>query len=479
MTEVINAMDSKKRTSFFVIIGGVALLFIAATVWLLMPKYSPVLEGLDEQMATAAIAKLDEQGVMYELTQTADGTTLMVDQNVAEKLRVTLTESLGLPDVQGLELFDNADYSMTDFSQDVTYKRAIQGELARTISSMPGIKTARVHITFAPKRLFSANKSEAKASVYLEQLPEANIGNEQVLGIKRLVANAVDKMLSTNVAVFDKNGLELNPPDEQGLTANLSKKYETKLQIEQMLTEKAYRILTLFVPPESVAISVDAALNFDQKRKTTQGFATGQNGQGLVVREKESKVSATPSTNKPEESKDVSLSQERETEYRHGQETEETVYSSGEIESLSVGIAVNADLTDEQLLKLKQVLAAGMGIDEARGDTFALEVLNITLPTANTNQQGDTNQANIGTIANSNANDVAATPVANITNTDSAVSLTNDSSKFMAVGAIVLLIVLIGGAVGLSRYKTAQKQKREKLLLEVNEWLAQEEDVYA
>ncbi|MFC3121539.1 flagellar basal-body MS-ring/collar protein FliF [Agaribacter flavus] len=477
MTEVLNAMDSKKRLSFFVLMGVGAVLFLAAVVWILSPKYSPVLEGLDEQTAAAAIAKLDEQGVIYSLAQTANGTTLMVDQEIAEKLRVTLSESLGLPDVQGLELFDNADYSMTDFSQDVTYKRAIQGELARTISSMPGIKSARVHITFAPKRLFSENASEAKASVYLEQHTNFSITDEQVVGIKRLVANAVDKMLATNVAIFDTSGAELNSPDEQGLSASLNKKYEAKLQVERVLTEKAFRILSLFVPADSIAISVDASLNFDQKRKTTQGFATGQDGQGLVVREKESRVSAQPSNDEEEQSIDVSLSQERETEYRHGQETEETVFSAGEIESLSVGIAINADLNEAQLNKLRQVLAAGMGINLTRGDTFALEVLDIANPPVESQLFEDSQlltDTELEHAAPSNVEKVDTGAVIQ----NKPVYLLSSNSNLILFLVLAFVVLSILTALGLVRHRALQKKKREKLLLEINEWLEQEDKAY-
>ena len=466
MVEVIQTLDAKRRNTLLLSLVAILVLFIAAAAWLLSPKYNNLFEGMDEQSAAKTIARLEEQGVPFEVLQMRDGNTIKVPQEQVERLKVTMSAELGLPEVQGLELFDNADYSMTDFSQDVTYKRAIQGELARTISNMPGLKSARVHVTFAPKRLFSSQKQPAKASIYVEQVENVALAKAQVEGIKKLVANAIEKLEPQNVAVFNHKGEQIGLTEASSFSNQLDKKYQAKLALEERLVEKAYRLLTLSISAEKIAVSADVVLNFDKRTRTKQGFAANGNGEGAILRQKETSVTREPQDKRLANS-DGTVSREKETEFTHGQEREETVFSSGEIVNINVGVAISESLSDDHVSKIKQVLVAGLGIDTFRGDKIAVEVLPVFSPAIN---QVRANIDSASTPQTSNPQPAQYKQV------EMAQNLTG------VLGAkwwLLLLLLPLPAALAFKRYHHKQKQRREALLLEVKEWLQTRDEHYA
>ena len=341
---------------------------IAGGVWILQPVNQVLFNGLDDKTTAKAVAFLEQNSIPHEVTENTQGNDIWVDENQASSLKVKLKTELGLPDVQGLELFENADYSMTDFTQQVTYKRALQGELARTISSMPGVKSARLHITFANKALFKSRQQGAKASVYVE-LTENGFGPHQVKAIQRLVANGVENLSPESVAVFGSDGVQLNQTTGEEVQSGTGNKMELKAQFEQNLTDKAYGLLSLVLPAENLSISVDVSMNFDQKKRMTQDVARRGDDQA-VTRRKESFTRDTDTR----QSEPV-VSKNTEVEYIHGKNTEETVYATGRIQRIAVAALTTIPLSMAEVAKVRNVLSAGLGLQTQRGDQLAVEVI--------------------------------------------------------------------------------------------------------
>jgi flagellar M-ring protein FliF len=464
MVEIIRTLNPSKKRALYGSLLLVLIVFALGVFWLMKTNYESLFEGLDQTTASLAIRQLEEKKIPFRVSQSIDGNTISVPKEYVETLRVTLVEEMGLPDAKGLELFDNADYSMTDFSQDITYKRAIQGELARTISSMPGVKAARVHITFSPKRLFSADQQAAKAAVYVEQIVEVKLSAPQIQGIQKMVANAIERLEPLNVSVFDENGIELNVNEDANINSQIDKRYQAKYMLEQKLTEKAYRLLTLSISPDKIAVSVDVTLNFDQRKKMIQGYANNTKGEGAIVKQRETSVTKENTKNNFA-SDSPTLSREKETEFLHGKETEETVYSSGEVEKVTVGVALGEDLSPEQVIKIKEVLSAGLGINSYRGDKLSVEVINIAA----------TAMPQIKLDADSQP--IKKTPLETTPSTTQKEILTQN--LFSVSGnywwLILLLIVPITWVVNKKRLGS---QKREAMLIEVKEWLEKEGNIY-
>jgi flagellar M-ring protein FliF len=151
------------------------------------------------------IEKLKEGNVPYRLKE--GGGTVEVPQELVYDMRLELARE-GLPrgGGAGFELFDKSSYGMTEFLQDVNYQRALQGELARTISSLNEVEEARVHLTIPKNRLFISEEEAAKAAVVIKLRRGANLNQEQVKAISSLVSGAVKGLTTDSVQIVDTTG---------------------------------------------------------------------------------------------------------------------------------------------------------------------------------------------------------------------------------------------------------------------------------
>lgn len=129
------------------------------------------------------VAKLKEQKVPYKLG--LGGIVIYVPKEKVNEIRLNLASQNALPGNTGVgfELFDKTNYGMTEFMQNINYKRAIQGELARTINQMPEVKSSRVHIAIPEKTLFTDKEKNVSASIFLNLKPGRVLSKEQINGI--------------------------------------------------------------------------------------------------------------------------------------------------------------------------------------------------------------------------------------------------------------------------------------------------------
>nr|7CIK_A Chain A, Flagellar M-ring protein [Aquifex aeolicus VF5]7CIK_B Chain B, Flagellar M-ring protein [Aquifex aeolicus VF5] len=150
----------------------------------------------------AVVTELDKEGVKYKISP--DGRTIYVPENVARELRLKLAAK-GVPrkGIVGYELFDKSGIVLSRFQQLVNFKRAIEGELAKTIMSLDCVEFARVHIVLPEKSLFIREEEEAKASVFLKLKPGCELTPEQVKAIRNLVSGSVENLKPSQVVVVD------------------------------------------------------------------------------------------------------------------------------------------------------------------------------------------------------------------------------------------------------------------------------------
>ncbi len=457
MVDIIREFSPAKRVLFFSSVMLLLAVFIVTAIWLLVPIQKPLFERMDEQSAAQAIAYLDEAQIPYNVMETANGHAISVSEEQVERLKVTMSSDLGLPKVQGLELFENADYSMTDFTQEVTYKRALQGELARTITVMPGVSSARVHITFAPKKLFSNTQEKAKAAVYLELLEESKLDEAQVNAVQVLVANAVENLEMKNVAVFSDDGLLLTKSGEDSNLKSMDKQLAAKHELEQRLITKAYKLLSLAISPENIAVSVDVILNFDQRKQMVQDYIANAEGEGAIIRKVESEQNQQNNPTHSRKTENV-LARESETEYQHGKRTEEVIFSSGEIKVMNVAVALRENLDKKEVATIKELLVAGLGVNSYRGDNIAVAVLKPKI------SAGKIIPEEIPIIPNDST--LNGTEIS----TEQKVQVPESwIIQFNAWWLLTLLI--IPGAWVFSRRPALNEHEREQLLLEAQQWL--------
>ena len=167
-------------------------------------EYVTLYNGLEADEAGTIIEKLKSSKVPYKISEA--GKVISVPSDEAEEVRLQLARE-GLPrSGVGYEIFDKKTWGMTDFVEKINYKRALEGELARTIGELKEMESVRVHLVLPVERLFKEDKSEPSASVMLKLKPGYNLSSSQALGIAKLIAHSIEGLSTSNVTIIDFNG---------------------------------------------------------------------------------------------------------------------------------------------------------------------------------------------------------------------------------------------------------------------------------
>ncbi len=199
---------------------AVTALLVLAGLWSLVrwnreSDFKPLFTGVAPEDAAAMVQKLKESGTDYRLPE-GGGSILVPSARVAE-LRLEFAAA-GLPKTGriGFELFDKANLGATEFSEHVNFRRALEGELERSVMSLAEVEAARVHVTFSKDSVFLESQQPAKASVLVKLRPGAHLAPANVQAIDNLVASAVEGLSPDAVSVLDMNGNLLGRPKAQG-----------------------------------------------------------------------------------------------------------------------------------------------------------------------------------------------------------------------------------------------------------------------
>jgi flagellar M-ring protein FliF len=238
LIKIWNAMTSTQRFMSVAFLSLSIVLLLIVSVIASRPKMDVLYSGLAADDAGAVINKLQEQGIPYEIS--GNGSVIKVPSNKVAELKIAMAAQ-GLPQsgTVGFEIFDKNTFGMTEFSQRVQYQRAIQGELARTISQLDAVSAARVHITIPSPTVFKNEDSKPSASVVVKLRPGRDLETESVAGIVHLVASSVEGLRPENVTVVDTHGNVLSAAvrDATGLDPRLSaSQLQLKSQYEQQLS---------------------------------------------------------------------------------------------------------------------------------------------------------------------------------------------------------------------------------------------------
>lgn len=361
--------------------GGVAF-------WAYRPDYQVLFADMAPQDAAAVVAELDKLKTPYQLAD--NGNTILVARDQVYKTRLkVMSKDIPLHGAVGFEIFNNADFGVTDFVQKVNYQRAIQGELTRTILSVDEVASARVHLALPEQGLFKKAAAKPKASVTLTMKPGHALEPAQVSGIQRLVAASVPDIVPADVTVLDQHGVALTraaggDAGSDGALAQL----DSKRSSEEYVTRKVAQVLDrTFGPGEAIA-SVDMALNLDEDKVTTDevlpGRGTSATGSaaGVVVRERHTAHDDPPAAGAGTAAVQGGGVSSAEAEYQVGRRVEQLSVAAGTVKRMTVAVVVKKPLNEEQRAQLREVIALAAGINPARGDAIVVTSLDSLMPGA-------------------------------------------------------------------------------------------------
>src|SRR3954468_12424585 len=219
MTQLRTLVQNMTPKGRLMAAGSILAVLVLAFLMMRMasaPSYSTVMAGIDPKQTGKITQALDAKGVKYEIRN--NGTAIAVDKGQIADARIALAEK-GLPNSAqpGMELFDKQKLGPSDFQQQVTYQRALEGQLASTIGQIDGVGGATVQLVLPQDQLFQDQQSQAKAAVLLSGSGQS-LQPGAVRGIAQLVSGSVKGLDLNNVSITDSTGQLLWPNSEAGAT---------------------------------------------------------------------------------------------------------------------------------------------------------------------------------------------------------------------------------------------------------------------
>ena len=245
---------------------------IAVLIWGGRTDYSLLYGNLDTAEAGRVTQALDSSSVQYKISQ--GGGAIYVASSQVHQMRMQLATQ-GIPKGEGIgyELLDKNTLGMSDFMQHANYNRAVQGELARTISKFNGIDSARVMIVSPENRLLIDPGRHPTASVFLTMRRMSRPASETVSAIQMLVANSIEGLSVNHVSVVDNTGNVLSVHAEDGsLIAVTSSRLRARQEVENYLAKKVETMLEKVVGTGNVVARVSADINTDSETITQEVY---------------------------------------------------------------------------------------------------------------------------------------------------------------------------------------------------------------
>lgn len=457
---------------FITLLSLLLAALVYSLIWAFKEDYQVLFSDLNPQDASAMVAELDHLKTPYKLSD--NGTTILVESESVYKTRLKLIgKGLNLNGSVGFELFNNSEFGMTEFAQKVNYLRALQGELERTIAGFDEIKLARVHLVLPESSLFKRKQAKPKASVMIVMKNGLVLMPEQISGIQKLVSASVPEVMPGEVTIVDQKGVALTRNIlGNSEESNLYERLDVKKQIESYVTAKIVNVLDRVVGNGKAIVSVDISLNYDQIKVTKEDVVPLPNtyGQsvGAIARKRmtnqvdepsgQSTTSFTEDQTANNQNAPASASTS-EVEYLNNKRVEQVLSAAGTINKLSVGVVI-PDISDPiKLAKIKEIVSVTAGINLRRGD--GLVVHNIEIPVSG--EDVETSQMEWS------SNEPTPTNI-NIPKKEK-FELPKYALELL-IGAFVLLAAIL---IALNLRKknnnsSLNKQDREKLLSEINEW---------
>jgi flagellar M-ring protein FliF len=397
--------------------GVVALGLIGFFIYLMtrlsQPDMALLYSELDARDAGGITQKLDQLKIPYQVN--AEGTRIQVPADQVGKLRMAMAQA-GLPSGGsiGYEIFDKGEgFGTTNFIQNINHLRALEGELARTVSTLTPVQNARVHLVLPKREMFSRTQPTPTASVFLKLRPGAQLSREQILSIQHLIAAAVPQLEPNQISIVDDRGSLLargmGAGSEELLAASADEK---KLAFERRAIQTIEDLLSRTVGYGKVRAQVSTDFDFDRVTTNSEIF----DPESQVVRSTQTVEEKNESTdNDPPDpvtvannlpnAQQTGATGVTPTSQTRGSRTEETVNyeisktvkshvrESGQVRRMSVAVLVDGSYqagdngqqvyvprSKEELTQIDALVRSAIGFDAVRGDSIEVVNMRFTAP---------------------------------------------------------------------------------------------------
>ncbi len=364
--------------------------------------FKSLVTSLNPEDAAAVTQKIREAGIEYRLDET--GSSVLVPTAALPEARLALAGA-GLPRSGriGFELFDRSNLGASDFTEQVNYRRALEGELERTVGSLSEIEQARIHITFAKDSVFLDSREPAKATVVLKLKRAGTLRKQSVVAIANLIAGSVDGLTPESVAVIDASGHLLNQPGTPTDSTNADANLEYRRQIESELISKVNAAIEPIVGPGHFRAGVNVECDFSSTEQSDESYDSARSTllQTQTTEESNTVMAAggKPGTasnlpNPPAKDAGATSGVVKKTEnvsYQPGKTIRKVILPKGSIHKISAAVLIDQTVqwegtgpkakrtlvppSPEVIKGIHDVVAGIVGFSDVRGDQVTVESL--------------------------------------------------------------------------------------------------------
>lgn len=367
--------------------------------------FRPLFTGLSAEDAGQVVARLKEAGVDYRLAD--NGATILVRSARVADVRL-LVASAGLPKTGriGFEIFDKTNFGTSDFAEQVNYRRALEGELERSVMALSEVEQARVHLTMPKESIFAEMRQPAKASVLVKLKPAASLSPQNVAAIGHLVASAVEGLTPEQVTVVDMHGNLLSRHRRSGKESSLEAEsaIEYRRQVERDLLAKIQATLEPVLGADHFRAGVSVDVDFSSGEQSEESYDPNRSVMVTQQRSEESSqgpaaagIPGTPSNlprpmSRPGNALGSGVLRRTENiTYQSSRTVKRTTIPQGAIRRISVSAILDQELrwegtgskakrilvppSEEKLKTVRDLVAAAIGFQQERGDQIVVQSL--------------------------------------------------------------------------------------------------------
>ncbi len=389
----VKGFSAAQRTIAILVVAALVLGGIALASWLGKASYAPLFTGLAAADASSVTDQLTTDGVPYQLTD--GGATILVPQGSVYSERLKAAAN-GLPSSNegGYSLLDQMGVTSSEFQQNVTYKRAIEGELAKTIQAMDGVQTASVQLAIPEKTVFVSEEKDPTASVFIATKNGAQLSSDQVQAIVHLTSAAVEGMQPTDVSVVDSKGQTLSAVG----TGAAGSGTDQAADYDQATSKKIQDLLDTTLGAGNATVVVSATMNQNTGTKTSESYAAptsgpvalnesstteqygagsgagGAGATGVLGPDNIAVPNGTASSGTGNDYKNESATKNNAVDHT----TETTQIPAGALENQSISVALNskaASVQNANLQSINDLVSRAAGVDSNRGDKVAVAMM--------------------------------------------------------------------------------------------------------
>lgn len=406
LKSVLLSLRSSPKIALAIAAAATLSVVIALVMWANQQSYSILLSNISDEDGGAIVAQLTQLNVPYRID--ASSGAIRVPEGQVHEVRMKLAQQ-GLPKggAVGFELLDQEKFGISQFSEQVNFQRALEGELSRTIENLGPIRSARVHLAVPKPSLFVREQKAPTASVSVNLINGRTLDEGQIVAITHLISSAVTGLAAENVTLVDQRGNLLTQSGMRGLqTSQL--KYTNDIEFDYQ--QRIQRMLAPLVGENNVRAQVTAQIDFTQLEQTQEQYQPNSDPQKMAIRSRQASQAEqgnnsgtggvpgalshqppTPATapiiqplgasdsNRPA-GQPFNNRNDETTNFELDRTLTHSKSSIGRIERLSVAVVINhlpqgeegsvSAMSDEQLARLNTLVQEAIGYQATRGDSI-------------------------------------------------------------------------------------------------------------